>query len=264
MTSKYTSKLAGQRVMVLGATSGIGFCVAEAAFENGAHLVLSSSNQSKLDKTVARLRETYPERTQQTIVTQVCDLSDVTNLDRNIETLFKAATNNGELKLNHIASTAGDGLSIIPIAQATPEAIYTGMTVRFTAQAILAKYIPTYMEVSPNSSFTFTSGARGKRPAAGWSLITAMCGAVEGLMRGLTVDLRPIRVNVVSPGAVHTELFDQFPREALEPMLESFRQATTTGTVGTPADVAESYIYLMKDNFATGSVIDSNGGSVLV
>lgn len=263
MASKYTSKLANQRVLVLGSTSGIGFCVAEAAFEHGANLILSSSNQSKLDNTVTRLRQAYPERSHQAITTQVCDLADTANLDRNLSALFEAATNSGEQKLNHIASTAGDALGPVSLANLTPEIISKGFAVRFTAIAVMAKFIHKYMDVSPRSSFTFTSGVRSKRPAPNWSLMTAGAGGIEGLMRGLAVDLSPVRVNVVSPGAVHTELFDALPAESRDAMLEMFRQGALTETVGRPEDLAESYIYIMKDSFVTGSEIESNGGAAL-
>lgn len=264
MAPKYTNKLANQRILILGATSGIGFAVAEAAFEHGANLVISSSNQSKLDKTVARLKEAYPaEFEKQTITTHVCDLSDVANLNDNLEKLFEFATNGGTDNLNHIVTTAGDALNLPKLADLTPEAMYSGMTVRYIAPAMMAKFIPKYVVDSPSSSFTFTGGMRGKRPAPGWSMATAICGGIDGLARGLALDLKPVRVNVVHPGAVHTELFGMFPEEQLEAMLKIFRNSSTTGTVGRPEDLAESYIYLMKDEFVTGSVIDSNGGALL-
>lgn len=260
---KYTSKLVDQRVLVLGATSGIGFCVAEAAFEHGAHLVISSSNQEKLDNTVARLKKAYPtlyER--QTITTHVCNLADVANLDANLKFLFEAATNGGTIKLNHVVTTAGDLLSRPSVQDITPEIIYNALNVRFVAPAVMAKYVQKYVEESPSSSFTLTSGVRGQKPAPGWSMATAMASGAEGLSRGLALDLKPIRVNTVSPGAVHTELFSLFPN--VDAILEMFRQSSTTGTVGRPEDLAESYIYLMKDQFVTGTVIESNGGALLV
>lgn len=261
---KYTSKLANQRVLVLGGTSGIGFCVAEAALEHGAHLVISSSNQSKLDKTVARLKEAYPSQSEiQTITTQVCDLSDAANLDANLQSLFEVATNGGTVKLNHVVTTAGDMLKLPTMEEMTPDLIHSGLNVRFVASVMMAKYIQKYVELSPSSSFTMTSGVRGQKPAPGWYLATAMSSAVEGLARGLALDLKPVRVNAVAPGAVHTELFALFPKEHLEPALEMFRKASTTGTVGKPEDLAESYIYLMKDQFVTGSVIESNGGALI-
>lgn len=262
-SSKYTSKLAGQRVLVFGGTSGIGFCVAEAAFEHGAHVIISSSNQSKLEKTVARLKETYPTQSEiQTITTHVCDLADAANLDSNLHSLFEAATNGGTVKLNHVAFTAGDMLSRPSLDEMTPDIIYSGMNVRFAAPAVMAKYIHKYVELSPASSFTITSGVRSQKPAPGWTMATAISSAAEGLARGLAMDLKPIRVNAVAPGAVHTELFSLFPN--VEAALEMFRQASTTGTVGKPEDLAESYLYLMKDQFVTGTVIQSSGGCLLV
>lgn len=262
---KYTTKLANQRVLIFGGTSGIGYGVAEAALENGAHLIISGSNPSKLDRTVARLKEAYPtQSTNQSITTHVCDLSDVTNLAANLETLFKAATNNGTDKLNHVVTSAGDALKLPALDEITPEIITSGMNVRFLAPAIMARFVHKYVELSPSSSFTLTSGAAGRKPAPGWSLAAAVTAAVEGLGRGLALDLKPIRVNVVSPGAVHTELFGAFPDEQLDAMMELFKSKSTTGTVAEPGDLAESYLYVMKDRFVTGSVIESNGGCFLV
>lgn len=262
---KYTSKLANQRVLVLGGTSGIGYCVAEAALEHGAQIIISSSNPSKLDKTVARLKDAYPTQTEkQPITTHVCDLSDSANLDTNLESLFKAVTSNGAIKLNHVVTTAGDALELPPLDQITPDLVNRGMNVRFVAPAVMAKYIQQYVERSPASSFTMTGGVRGRKPALGWSLATAVSTAVEGLARGLALDLKPIRVNVVAPGAVHTELFAAFPTEQLDAMIQHFKAQSTTGTVGRPEDLAESYLYLMKDQFVTGSVVESNGGVLLI
>ncbi|KAJ5595891.1 hypothetical protein VI817_004769 [Penicillium citrinum] len=260
---KYTSKLANQRILVLGATSGIGFCVAEAAIEHGAQLVISSSKQSNLDKTIARLKETYPSQVEkQPITSHVCDLSDVANLDTNLKSLFEAATNGGTIKLNHVVTTAGDTLPLSSLNEVTPEIIYAAMNIRFVGPAVMAKYIQKYIESSPTSSFTITTGVRAHKPAPGWSVVTGMASGCEGLVRGLAVDLKPIRVNAVSPGAVHTELFSQFPN--VDSILEIFRQSSLTGTVGKPEDLAESYIYVMKDHFVTGTVIESNGGARLV
>ncbi|OQE16371.1 hypothetical protein PENSTE_c024G07417 [Penicillium steckii] len=260
---KYTTKLANQRILVLGATSGIGFCVAEAAIEHGAHLIISSSKQSNLDRTIARLKESYPSQIEkQPITSHACDLSDAANLDTNLKSLFEAATNGGTTKLNHVVTTAGDTLSRPTVDEITPEIIYSAMNVRFIAPAMMAKYFKKYVESSPTSSFTVTTGVRAHKPAPGWSVVTGMASGVEGLVRGLAIDLKPVRVNAVSPGAVHTELFSQFPD--VESVLDIFRKGSITGTVGRPEDLAESYIYVMKDHFVTGTVIESNGGALLV
>lgn len=114
--SKYTSKLSQTRVLVLGGTSGIGFCVAEAALEHGAHVYVSSSRQPKLDATISRLQTSYPDKATH-ISGQVCDLSDPSALEANLTALLEAAAAEG--KIDHIVFTAGDALKVTPIAEAT-------------------------------------------------------------------------------------------------------------------------------------------------
>jgi NAD(P)-dependent dehydrogenase (short-subunit alcohol dehydrogenase family) len=93
----------------------------------------------------------------------------------------------------------------------------------------------------------------------------------EPRARALAVDLKPIRVNCVTIGAVHIEhlasmaavnLSDDSPPDAaetkLQAMLALFRSKTLTGTV------AEAYLWLMRDRFMTGACVHSNGGYLLV
>ena len=101
------------------------------------------------------------------------------------------------------------------------------------------------------------------KPAKGWTLIAAWASGVEGITRGLAVDLAPIRVNMVSPGAVHTELFDDIPIERLESVLQGYRDGTLVDKVGTPENLAEGYLYAMKDQFVTGKILESDGGRLL-
>ncbi|PLB45027.1 NAD(P)-binding protein [Aspergillus steynii IBT 23096] len=260
---KYVGKLSGKRVLVVGATSGIGLCIAEAAVEHGARVILSSSNPTKLDKAAARLQPTYPGLLQTNpLTTHACDLSDSENLERNLTDLLKAASQSG--KLNHIAWTAGDALRLPPLEDFTIDSFNRAGLVRCAAPLLMAKILPTYMDLSPENSFTFTGGSNTQKPMRGWAVMVSWGAAIEGAMRGMAVDLQPLRVNIVSPGAVHTELFSGLPKENLDGMLDSFRKASTTGTVGKPEDVAEAYIYVMKDQFTTGSIIESNGGRLLV
>lgn len=261
---KYTTKLKNSRVLIIGGTSGLGFAVAEAALEHGADIIISSSNPAKLKKTIERLREAYSSQAEkQSIITHACDLSDASNLDENLEKLLKAATNNGATKLNHIVFTAGDALVRPAMKDITPDLINQANTVRYIAPMMLAKHISNFIEISPASSYTLTGGASSHRPRPGWPVGAGLAAGAEGLMRGLAVELKPVRVNLVQAAAVHTELFSNFPVEQLDGLLESFANAGLTGTVGTPEDLAEAYIYLMKCHYATGSIVEANGGYYL-
>ncbi|KAJ5809530.1 short chain dehydrogenase [Penicillium pulvis] len=264
---KYVNKLSGQNVLILGGTSGIGFCVAEAALENGANVIISSSNPAKLERATARLREAYTDlMSTQRVSGYFCDLANTNNLEENVRRLLDEATaaEEGNLKLNHVVFTAGDALAIVPLENTSTEAIQASGVVRFVAPQILAKLLPKYMEPSPANSFTLTGGSVAHRPTSGWSVVSGYASGAEGLARGLALELKPLRVNMVMPGLVHTELFSGFPDEAIQALLKHSREKNLTGTVGRPEDLAESYIYLMKDQYITGSIVASNGGALLV
>lgn len=56
------------------------------------------------------------------------------------------------------------------------------------------------------ASVTLTTGSSMVKPPPAWSLIVGGLGAVDALARGLAVDIAPVRVNVVMPGLVKTEV----------------------------------------------------------
>src|SRR5690242_16472213 len=120
------------------------------------------------------------------------------------------------------------------------------------------------MPQSFSSSFTLTGGTTTHKPFPGWTYIAAVGATAEGLVRGLTVDLKPIRSNIVIPGAIQTELLqpllDRLGKEGAEKWT---REVSVTNTLGQPEEIAEAYGYLMKDRFANGSQVTSDGGRLL-
>ncbi|MCJ1426009.1 hypothetical protein MMC29_003911, partial [Sticta canariensis] len=259
--SKYLSKLAGKRILVLGGTSGIGFCIAEAAVEHDAIVIVSSSNASKVDKAVHRLQTAYPSRFSN-ISGKTCNLADPAALEANLGALFEFATGSKRELLSHVAFTAGDAITISPIAEASVDYMRNSSVVRFIAPMVLAKIAPPYLCPGPGSSITFTGGVNAAKPIPGWGILAAYGAGVEGFTRGMAQDLKPIRVNLVSPGAVGTE-YDSVSAEVREAMQEAFRKETLTGRIGRPEDLAEAYLYCMKDGFVTGTIISSDGGRIL-
>lgn len=72
--------------------------------------------------------------------------------------------------------------------------------------------------------------------------------------------MAPVRINLVAPGAIKTEAMKGVPEQALD----SLAQATTIKRLGRPEDIAEAYLYLMKDGYITESILHSNGGRFLL
>ena len=82
-----------------------------------------------------------------------------------------------------------------------------------------------------------------------------------GLTRNLALDLKPIRANSISPGSTNTELWgDDQRRQQLREMVS---KTALLGKPGSAEEVAEVYIYLMKDTNTTGVMISTSGGSLL-
>ncbi|KAJ3339577.1 hypothetical protein HDU93_007994 [Gonapodya sp. JEL0774] len=260
----FPSKLSSSRVLILGGTSGIGFAVASGCLASGARVHVSSSKPEKVARAVDRLRGIYSHLDASAVGGTPGDLADLDTMEAVLIKVLDAALDALGGPLDHIAVTSGDALNFVPLAKLTPAAIIASGTTRFFVLVVLGKILAAnqgkYLTVSPASSVTFTGGTNSAKPGEGWALAAAYGAAKEGLVRGLSVDLAPIRINVVSPGAVPTELWGRFP----EDFKERARMATTTKVLGAPEDVAEAYLYCMRDRFVVGKLIESDGGRLLV
>lgn len=84
------------------------------------------------------------------------------------------------------------------------------------------------------------------------------------MVRGLALDLKPIRVNLVCPGAVDTELWAGMSEERKAKFFKEIGEKLPVGKVATVEEVVESYLYLMKDRNTTGTQVVTCGGNLLV
>ena len=187
--------------------SGIGFGVAEALVENGSVVTVSSSNATRVQETVEKLKKSYPSASSR-ISGHACNLGDEATLEDNVKALFEKVG-----KLDHVVFTAGDSLAQMELATVDMEKMKKAGMVRFFAPLMVAKYAAKYLSEGPNSSIVLTTGAVSERPISGWSVIGSFATGLQGMTRGLALDLKPIRVNLVSPGAVKTELWRDMSEE---------------------------------------------------
>ncbi|KAJ5721437.1 uncharacterized protein N7483_009371 [Penicillium malachiteum] len=253
------NRLTNKNILLIGGTSGIGFAVAKQALASGANITISSSSKERVSQAVQDLQASNPARAS-SIRSQVTDLSIRENLENTIESLLKFSAEISPI--DHVVFTAGNVPPLVSLPEASFDDVEAFLTVRFFGAMAVAKYAPRYMNPSKSSSITLTSGSQSQKPTA-W-LPPAICGAIEGLMKGLAVTLSPIRVNVVSPGFVLTGLIDRLPEEMRNGLIEKSMKQSLTKDIGYPEDAAEAYLYLMKDHFVTGATIATNGGVFLV
>lgn len=237
-------------VLVVGGSSGIGYGVAKLCLSEGATVHIASSNPTRIAESVNSLKQTIPNAQ---ITGHVCDLASQ-DVEAHLTTLFEAIGG----PLDHIVHTAGDQLPIAPISDITLEAIHRAGHIRFAVPLLLGKLAQRYLKPGYKSSLILTTGSASHKPFPNWSLVAGYLTGLHGMTKSLALDLKPLRVNLVSPGVVDTPLWgpDGVPKAAEE--------ATALGKAGTIDEVAEAYVYLMKDTNATGSCVDTNGGSLLL
>jgi NAD(P)-dependent dehydrogenase (short-subunit alcohol dehydrogenase family) len=263
----HQDRLKNTHVLVFGGTSGIGFAIANMALSSGALVTISGSAQPKVDQKVEKLRSFYPDMPASNVAGFACDLSDRDNIEANLKGVLDKVTENGSKKIDHIAFTAGSPGALPKLGDITVEAALEPMYMRFAVPGIIAKLIltGTYMPMTDSSSFAVTGGTNTDKPFPGWTFAAGAGASLEGLVRGLANDLKPLRVNCVVPGFIQTELLqgmlDKFGEEKTAKMKENVSLAKT---LGQPEDIAEAYGYLMRDRYATGSFVTSDGGRLLI
>ena len=255
---KYINKLRDKLVLIFGASSGFGYAVAEAAIEHGARVILSGSNQDRLNRAVRNLRSSYPDVDNACLRIIVCDLTQIDTLEHRLLEVFNDLTNNGAIKIDHIVFTADDAHRAPNVSETSPEDIYLSLRMRSYSSVILSKVVAAndFVVGSSEGSLTFTNGSSAHKPVQGWAVPAMAATSLEGLVRGLAVDLAPFRVNLVSAGPVSTELLESLPPG----VIKKYEEETLTKRLGRPEDIAEAYIYIMKDCFVTGSILFSDGG----
>ncbi|MFC5473722.1 SDR family oxidoreductase [Paraherbaspirillum soli] len=244
MTNANTN-LQHQRVVLLGGTSGIGLATAHAALTAGASVVVVSSSGQRVTEAVAKLGE----RAQGYTV-------DLTN-ELAVRGLFEQLG-----PFDHLVYSAGDSLQTGALVDMGLDTVRQVFDVRVFGAIAAVKHAVPYLR--PGGSVVLTGGVASLRPQKGWVALAGACSAMEGLTRALAVELAPIRVNLVSPGLVRTPLWANLPEADRAALYAASGAALPVGHIGEAEDLAQTYLYLMSNRYATGQTVIVDGGHVLV
>jgi NAD(P)-dependent dehydrogenase (short-subunit alcohol dehydrogenase family) len=87
-------------------------------------------------------------------------------------------------------------------------------------------------------------------------------GGLEGMVKSFAAELGPVRVNGVCAGVVETELWYRLPEAERKATFARIGAHLPVGRVGKPQDIAEAYLYLMRNGFSTGETIVVDGGAL--
>jgi NAD(P)-dependent dehydrogenase (short-subunit alcohol dehydrogenase family) len=236
--------LNGKRIVILGGSSGIGRAVAEEAAKAGARVVIASSNQARVTEALARLKNAEGH---------AVDLRS----EPAVRALFERIGAH-----DHLVYTAGEELLIAPLAEIDLAKARAFFELRYWGALAAVKAARPYL--AKDGSIVLTSGLAGRRPHPGFAIGASICGAMEALTRTLAVELAPVRVNIVTPGFVDTDLWSNVPAGARQQMFADAAAKLPVGRVGKPADIAEHYLGFMRGAYVTGQALVVDGGGALV
>ena len=118
-------------------------------------------------------------------------------------------------------------------------------------------------EIVSGGSLTLVSGFLSIRPRPNSAIVGAANGALESLVRSLAIDLAPARVNAVSPGIIDTPIRANMAAESRTAMLKQAAATLPVGRVGEAEDIGLQIVALMKNGFATGSIMYVDGGGLI-
>jgi NAD(P)-dependent dehydrogenase (short-subunit alcohol dehydrogenase family) len=134
------------------------------------------------------------------------------------------------------------------------------MDTRFWGSLYAAKYGAERMN---GGSITFMSGTSAWKPTGGSAVGAASCGAIEAFARSLAIELAPIRVNTIAPGFIDTPLIDELAGAMKSAFIEREAARLPVKRIGTPEDIADAVLFLMKNGFVTGITLTVDGGRML-
>jgi len=232
-------------VVIIGASAGIGEATAKAFAERGATVIITGRSKERLDQAAQRIG----------LAVQVAEV-DAT--DRAALDAFFATTGT----IDHLVLAASPGaVGAGPIAGLDEAVLREAFDGKFFAhvKAIQAA-LP---RLRADGSITIISAVTARAAFAGTVGFAAVNGALETIVRPLTVELAPIRVNAVSPGVIDTQWWDGMPEDQRRAYFDTLAAVTPVRRVGRPEDVADAIVYLAGAGFVSGTVLECTGGAHL-
>jgi NAD(P)-dependent dehydrogenase (short-subunit alcohol dehydrogenase family) len=236
-------RLAGQTVVVIGGTSGIGLETARLARAEGADLIVTARDEKRLQEVGRELGAK----------TAAFDATDFDRLRRFFEDVPGP--------IDHVLVT-GPGPYYAPLAEFDFDRARRDVEAHLLLPIALAKIAGR--KIRPPGTLLLMGGTGGRRTSVGFSLIGALTAAGPASTRNLALELAPVRVNMIAAGFVDTPLSAAILGDQIEARRESLRKSLPIRRVVGPADIAALAVHLMTNTAVTGATYDIDGGQQLV
>lgn len=228
----------GKKAIVFGGTSGIGLATTLELRDAGANVIAVSRDPSKAGEIEG-------------VTLAACDVRDrealaaLFSLHAPFDILISAATGGSR--------AAGPFLEMdLDAYQASFDKLwgYTNV-VRLGVE-----------HLNEDGNIVLVSGSPARRAKPGQAALASVGGAVEQFVRACAVEIMPKRINVVSPGVIATPMFGP-DSEQRQKMLAGATAKHLIPRAGQAQEVADGIMFVVQNDYVTGTTIDVDGGWLL-
>ncbi len=231
--------VSGKKAIVFGGTSGIGLSAAKQLAALGANVIAISREPDKAGDVPAG------------ITLAKCDVRD-----REAMQTFFAEHAPFEILIS--AATGGDR-AIGPFLEMDLDG-YQASFDKLWGYANVVRFGAEHL--SEDGSIVLVSGSPARKCKPGQVSLSSVGGAIEALARAVAPEIAPKRINVVSPGQIDTPMvaLQGAERDAL------YKKLTANHLIpraGHPDEVAQAIVFMVQNDFVTGTTIDVDGGLLL-
>lgn len=239
--------LEGKRLLITGASSGIGRAMAVECSKAGASVVLTARNEERLKETLAMM---VPGEH----LIQPADMmqeEDVVNLAKSISE-----------KLDGVVLCAGINDKLI-VKMISNQDINKMVSTNFTGPVRLVQSLLKGKKINKFCSFVFMSSVSAFYPSVSNALYASTKAAVTQFSKVLALEVLSLkaRVNCIEPAFVETEMISKYPPEVLDEIRENY----PLGRFAKPEEIAYAAIYYLSDasQLVTGTSLVIDGGYTL-
>jgi 3-oxoacyl-[acyl-carrier protein] reductase len=257
MTSSLVPDLRGKRVLVTGASTGIGAAAARAFAAAGCRVAVHyNASRGPAEAVAASIRDAGAEAH--------LVHGDVRSSKVARGIVDEAADKMGGLDI--LVNNAGGLVRRVPVAE-IDDAVFdeiVNLNVR-SLVACCSAAVPHMRKAGRGNIINVTSIAGRNGGGSGAALYASAKGFVSTFTHGLARELAGdgIRVNAVSPGVITTPFHERY---STPQMLESFRASIPMQRLGTAEECAGTFVYLASDalsGYVTGQIVEVNGGQLM-
>lgn len=242
--------LSGQRALITGSSTGIGFALARGLAERGAHVVLNARNPERLADAAAQLESDGLK-----VSTSIFDVTDSAAVTSAVETLET------EGDLNILINNAGMQFRT-PLEDYPEEMFDTLLRTNVTSAFLVGKAVARHMILRGGGKIVNIASVQAELARPGIAPYTATKGAIRNLTRGMATDWAQygLQVNAIAPGYFKTPL-----NQALvdnPEFTEWLEKRTPAGRWGDVEELVGAAVFLSSaaSSFVNGHTLYVDGG----